>query len=125
MPVLRTVLVAQGNYVSLVTQLRLDASAERLSTVYQVRPPEMADFRRMAEAAHAAFVMNEWEFYDGKPTVDDLERIIQESVADIDMNEGETMYVEGGRIRVEREVIQEEGQEEPIISWNYYPRIDE
>lgn len=78
----------------------------------------------MAEAAHAAFVMNEWEYHDGQPSVDDLERIIQESVADISMDEDGTVYIEGGRIRVEREVIQEEGQE-PLISWNYYLRIDE
>ena len=78
----------------------------------------------MAEAAHAAFVMNEWEYYDGKPSVDDLEAILQRLVADIPVEADETYSAESGRLCVEREVIHEEGQDEPLIVWNYFLRID-
>lgn len=86
----------------------------------------MTDFRRMAEGAHACFVMNEWEYFDGKPSVDDLEESIKSLVEDTPIDDG-TSYCESGRIRVEREVIYDpdEPEAEPIIEWSYYVRIDE
>jgi len=68
--------------------------------------------------------MNEWEYFDGKPSVADLETILQTLVSDIPLEADETYIAETGRLRIEREVIQEEGQDEPLVMWNYYLRID-
>lgn len=81
------------------------------------------DPRFMAEASHPAFKEAGWEYYDGAPTVDRLEETIRNLISSCPIDEREWTYSETGRIRVQREVYEEEGVD-PYIEWGIYLRLN-
>jgi hypothetical protein len=84
------------------------------------------DIRDMAESAHQVFEKNGWEWLtaeNGIPTVDEIEKTIQELIALIEVDD-ETQWVATGHLKVEREVWKEEGIE-PFVSWNYYLELSD